>query len=147
MTNHISVSFWFQAVLHVTAYCTSCKKNQELPSGCPRKALSWSCCSEDSCRNCFSMTRTWYAEEHVWLQNPVKKAGCGNCLPVWPWTQNHILSLRNDPLFIPLLPTTDHEDDWHPTGAWKGLFTLSWIPCLGKMGLYSSPQIVKSQPL
>lgn len=62
---------------HVTAYCTSCKKKQELPSGCPRKALSWSCCREDSCRNCFSMTNTWCAEQHAWLQNPVIRQDAG----------------------------------------------------------------------
>lgn len=62
---------------HVTAYCTSCKKKQDLPSGCSRKVLSWSCCREDSCRNCFSMTRTLCAELHVWLQNPVKMQDVG----------------------------------------------------------------------
>lgn len=62
---------------HGTAYCTSCKKVQELPSGCPRKALSWSCCREASCRNCFSMSSTRCAEQHFWLQKPVKSQDVG----------------------------------------------------------------------
>lgn len=132
---------------HVTAYCTSCKKKQELPSGCPRKALSWSCCREDSCRNCFFYDKHTMCRAACLAPEPGDKAGCGNCLLLWPWTQNHILSLGNHQLFFPLLPTTDHEDGGHPTRAWRGLFTLSWKPCLGRVELYSSPQVVKSQTL
>lgn len=124
MTNQISVSFWFQAVLHMTAYCTSHKKKQEFPSGCPRKALSWSCCREDSCRNCFSITRTQCAEQHVWLQNPVKRqdAGIASHSGHEARTTSSLSGVTR--CFFPLLPTTDHEDGWHPTGAWRGLFII-----------------------
>ena len=146
-TKQVSISFWFQAALHVIAYCTSHKKKQELSLGSPRNALSWNCCTEDSCTNRYFINKNMMCRATCFAPEPKDKAGCGNCLPPWPRTQNHILSLRNVPLFFPLLPTTDHENGGRPTPAWKGLYTLLWIPCLSKVGFFSSPQLVESQPL
>lgn len=91
-TNQVSTSFWLQAALHVTVYCTSNEKKQELPLGSPRKASSWNCCREDSCTNNFSVQKNMICRATCLAPELKDKAGCGNCLPSWPWTQNHILS-------------------------------------------------------
>lgn len=99
-TNWVSISFWFHTAVHMTTHCTSHKKKQELSLVSLRKALSQNQCREENCTNHFSLNKNKTCRVTYLAPEAKDKAGCGNCLLPWPRTQNHILSLRNDPLFF-----------------------------------------------
>lgn len=119
-TNWVSISFWFQVALQLSAYCTSQKKKQGLSPGSPRKAVSRNCCREESCTNCFPINENMTCRATCLAPGPEDKAGCGNCLPPSPRTQNHILSLRNDALFFSSVAYYRPREWWTSHSRLKG---------------------------